>query len=198
MANEDVTVLGEELSELHYETLTTDLGGEGGAELAEDYSKALDAYDQAKKLLRTTEGTEVVTEVHSVLEDARFHLACVVARQEDRPLPERLPSCFFNAQHGPSHSKVEWAPPPDGEPRLVPACLADVNRIANQHRPAMRMIRVGDQLVPWMEADTAFRFVRGKVDMRRFKELRSRNHGESALYGADPTTKANRFNVSGM
>jgi hypothetical protein len=59
MANEDVTTLREELSELHYETLTTELSGDRGGEIAEDYAKALDAYDRAKQLLRTTEGSDV-------------------------------------------------------------------------------------------------------------------------------------------
>jgi len=188
MANEDVTILGEELSELHYETLTTELKGE----LGEDYAKALDAYDRAKQLLRTTEGAEVVKTLVPVLEDGRFHLASVLARQDGRPMPQRLPSCFFNPQHGPSHREVDWAPP-GGEMRRVPVCLTDLNRLEAKNSPAVRMIRVGDQLVPWFEADKAFGFVDGKVDMRRFKDLRAYNHGQSLLYGADPAHVANRF-----
>lgn len=188
MTNEDVTMLGEELSELHYDTLTTELKGEIG----EDYAKALDAYDKAKQLLRTTEGPEVVKALLPVLEDGRFHLACVLARQDGRPLPQRLPSCYFNPQHGPSHAEADWAPP-GGELRSIPVCLPDLNRLEAQKQPAIRMIRVGEQLVPWFEADKAFGFVDGKVDMQRFKDLRAHNHGQSLLYGADPAHVANRF-----
>jgi hypothetical protein len=188
LANEDVTVLGEELSELHYETLTTELKGEIG----EDYRKALDSYDRAKQLIRTIEGPHVVKTLLPVLEDGRFYLACVLARQEGRALPQRLPSCFFNHQHGPSHSEVDWAPP-GGESRRVPVCLADLNRLEAKKLPAIKMVRVGEQLVPWFAADAAFGFVDGKVDMRRFKDLRAYNHGQSLLYGADVANAAARM-----
>lgn len=48
------------------------------------------------------------------------------------------------------------------------------------------MVRVGSELVPWFAADEAFGLVDGVFDGRRFKDLRSRNHGQSVLYGADP------------
>jgi hypothetical protein len=187
MANEDVTVLGEQLSELHYETLTTDLKGDIG----EDYQKALDAYERAKRQLRETEGADVVRALQPVLEDGRFHLACVLARQEDRPLPQRLPSCFFNPQHGPSHSEVGWTPP-GGVARRVPVCLPDRNRLANKLLPAVRMIRVGDRLVPWFAADEAFGLLGGKIDARRVREIRAHDYTQAARHGADPTTSSMR------
>lgn len=187
MANEDVTVLGEQLSELHYETLTTDLKGDIG----EDYQQALDAYERAKRQLRETEGADVVRALQPVLEDGRFHLACVLARQEDRPLPQRLPSCFFNPQHGPSHSEMEWTPP-GGVARWVPVCLLDRNRLENQLLPAVRMIRVGDRLVPWFAADEAFGLLGGKIDARRVREIRATHYAQAARHGADPTTNSIR------
>jgi hypothetical protein len=192
MANEDVTLLGEELSELHYDTLATELKGEIG----DDYANALDAYDRAKQLLRTIEGAEVVKTLLPVLEDGRFYLACVLARQAGRPPPQRLPSCFFNSQHGPSHGEVDWQPP-GGDVRRVAVCLTDLNRLEALKQPAIRMVRVGDQLVPWFEADKAFAFVDGKVDMRRFKELRAANHALATQYGADVSSPANQLNRSG-
>ena len=118
-----------------------------------DYARALDAYDRAKQLLRSTTGSEVVTRLEPVLDDGRFHLACLLARQEGRTLPERLPPCFFNHQYGPSHREVEWAPP-GGETRRIPVCLADSNRLDAKKLPAIRMLRVDDRPVPWFEAGT--------------------------------------------
>jgi hypothetical protein len=182
MANEDVTVLGEELSELHYDTLTTELKGEIG----DDYAQALDAYDRAKQLLRTTEGAEVIKTLLPVLEDGRFHLACVLARQEGRPLPQRLPSCYFNSQHGPSHAEVEWAPP-GGETRTVPVCLTDLNRLEAKRSPAVRMIRVGEQTVPWFAAEQALGLLDSNVDVHQLSELHAQNHNLATMGGLDVT-----------
>jgi hypothetical protein len=192
MTNEDVTQLGEELAELHYDTLTTSLQGEIG----DDYAKALDAYDRAKQLLRTTEPADVVKVLFPVLEDGRFHLACVLARQEGRPLPQRLPSCYFNPQHGPSHGEVEWTPPA-GPPRRIAVCLADQNRLERDKMPAIRMVRVGEQLVPWFTADEAFGLVEGKIDIRRLKDLKRDHHALATQYGADVTSAANLLNRGG-
>ncbi len=181
MANDDVTELGEELTELHYATLTAELQGEIG----EDYAKALDAYDRAKQLLRTDESAEVLKPLLPMLEDGRFHLACVLARQDGRPLPQRLPSCYFNPQHGPSHTVVDWAPP-GGSERRVPVCLPDLNRLERQKLPAVRTVRVGDHLVPWYDAEQAFGVLSGQIDIRQIRNLQAYHHGQSTLYGADP------------
>lgn len=181
MANEDVTLLGEELTQLHFETLTTGLRGE----TADDYQRALDAYERAKQHLRGTDGPDVIRVLQPILEDGRYHLACVLAQRDGRPRPERLPSCFFNPQHGPAHSEVEWAPP-GGVERRVAVCLTDRNRLEHSTQPAVRMVRVGEQLVPWFEADRAFGLLDGQIDARRVASLRAYHHGQSVLYGADP------------
>jgi hypothetical protein len=181
MANEDVTLLGEELTQLHFETLNSELRGE----TVHDYLRALDAYEQAKQHLRQTEGLDLIRALQPILEEGRYHLTCVLARRDGRPLPERLPSCFFNPQHGPSHSEIDWAPP-GGVERRVAVCLTDRNRLDQSKLPAVRMVRVGEQLVPWFEADRAFGLLDGKIDVRRLANLRAYHHGQSALYGADP------------
>lgn len=181
MANEDVTQLGEALTELHFATLTAELQGEIG----EHYARALDAYDRAKQLLRTDEGPDVFKPLLPVLEDGRFHLACVLALQDGRPLPQRLPSCYFNPHHGPSHTEVDWAPP-GGVERRVPVCLTDLNRLEQQKMPAVRTVRVGEHLVPWYEADEAFGLLGGHADIRQIRNLQAYHHGQSTLYGADP------------
>src|SRR5207253_411322 len=67
-----------------------------------DYSGALDAYDRAKAALAAaTEGGQLrgVTEA---LEEGRWRMECVRARLAGKPVPERLPPCFFDPRHGPS------------------------------------------------------------------------------------------------
>lgn len=177
MANEDITVLGEELAELHYDTLTVELRGEIG----DDYQQALDAYEQAKQQLRLSEGPDLVRALQPILDEGRYRLACVRARSEGRPLPERLPPCFFNPQHGPSHSEIDWEPP-GGVERRVPVCLSDRNRLANQNMPAIRMIYVGNRLVPWYEADKALGLRAGEVDYYRVRELRRSDHARGLEY----------------
>lgn len=184
MANEDVTVLGQSLADLHHETLTTELRGD----LAEDYQLALDAYERAKDRLRTVTDDDDPTPVLApILEDGRFHLACVLARQEGRPLPERLPSCFFNPQHGPSHTEVPWTPL-RGVERSVPVCLADHNRLQQDKLPVVRMVRVGTDLVPWYVTEEAFSLVNGEVDMRAVKEMHRHNQGQAMRQGYDVNT----------
>jgi len=182
MASEDVTVLGEQLTELHYETLTLELQGEIG----DDYEQALDAYERAKQHLRVSEGPDLVRALQPILDEGRYRLARVLARRDARPLPQRLPPCFFNPQHGPSHTEVDWAPP-GGVERRVPVCLSDVNRLERHTMPAVRTVRVGDHLVPWYEADEAFGLRTGQVDHRRVRELRNEHRAKGLQYSLDPT-----------
>jgi hypothetical protein len=192
MANEDVTVLGEELIELHYETLTVDLQGEIG----DDYQQALDAYERAKQQLRLSEGPELVRELQPVLDEGRYRLACVLSRSEGRPLPERLPPCFFNPQHGPSYTEVDWQPP-GGVERRVPVCLSDGNRLEQQRMPAIRMVQIGNQLVPWYDADEAFGLFGGEVDYRRVRELR-RTHLAQGMQYSNPANLGRDLRGGGL
>ena len=130
VAEEDVTRFGEELQELHIETLTTDLD----PAMRQDYQRALDAYENAKALLRDATVSGDVTEATKALEDGRYAKACVLARQAGEPLPERRPPCFFNPAHGPAQTDAQWAPP-GGIPREVPVCLADADRLTKAPTP---------------------------------------------------------------
>ena len=146
VAEEDVTSFGEELQDLHIETLTTELD----PAMRQDYQRALDAYENAKSLMRETRRPEDVTGVTRALEDGRYAKACVLARQRGVPLPERRPPCFFNPAHGPAQTDVEWAPS-GGVAREIPVCLADADRLAQGDEPEARMVRSGSKLVPWYE-----------------------------------------------
>jgi hypothetical protein len=147
---EDVTVFGEQLVELHIETLTTQLDDA----IREDYQRALACYEDAKAALSAAQETSAVNAIEPVLNDGRFHLACVLARRDGEPLPQRREPCFFNPQHGPAVADVKWAPR-DGVPRMIPVCGADARRLEQGLDPDVRLIRVGDRNVRWYEADAA-------------------------------------------
>jgi len=147
LIEEDVTVFGEQLTDLHVETLTTELD----PDMREDYQRALDLYERSKSGLRAAQDTTSVVAVEDALDDGRFHLACVLARRDGDPLPECREPCFFNPQHGPAVEDVAWTPP-SGVERKVPVCRSDLRRLTGGEDPEVRLVRVGDRYVPWHEA----------------------------------------------
>jgi hypothetical protein len=151
VAEEDVTRFGEELQELHIDTLTTELD----PAMRQDYQRALDAYENAKALLAEARTPDDVSQVTKTLEDGRYAQACVLARQAGEPLPQRRPPCFFNPAHGPAQTDVEWAPP-GGVRREVPVCLADAERVAAGAEPDVRQVRDGNRMVPWYQGGPAY------------------------------------------
>lgn len=150
-ADEDITAFGEELTELHFETLTTELD----EDLRRDYQQALDAYEQAKELVRSAAATEQIRSVTSTLEDGRFAQACLLARRDGDQLPERRPPCFFNPNHGPARTDVMWAPP-GGVEREIPVCLMCSHRLEENLAPDIRLVRLGNRRVPWFLSGPAY------------------------------------------
>lgn len=143
-ADEDVTHFGEELVQLHVDTLTMPL--EEGSR--EDYQRALDAYEQAKTQLAAAESATQVSEVTRVLARGRWSHACVLAVRDGAPRPVRHEPCFFDPAHGPADHDVEWAPP-GGVPRVVPVCFRDLERLTAGEQPEVRLVRLGNRRVPW-------------------------------------------------
>ena len=144
LVDEDVTVLGEQLAELHVDTLADDLDPTA----RDHYRRALEHYDQAKHLLAVSATAEDVAAAEQVVADARYHRAAVIAVRDGDPLPERREPCFFDPRHGPARQDVEWTPP-GGTPRAIAVCAADARRLAAGEEPLVRMVRVGDRWVPW-------------------------------------------------
>ncbi|WP_142192961.1 hypothetical protein, partial [Streptomyces calvus] len=105
--DEDITAFGEELDRLDFHP------AEPGADdaMRADYERALDAYEQSKRLMAEAGRPEDVRAVTQAVEDGRFALASLAARREGRPLPERRPPCFFDPRHGPSVADETWTPP---------------------------------------------------------------------------------------
>ncbi|QIX25905.1 hypothetical protein ncot_04290 [Nocardioides sp. JQ2195] len=151
VVEEDVTRFGEELTELHIDTLATELD----VPMRQDYQRALDSYESAKALLHDVDDPAEVSAVTRVLEDGRYAQACVLARQDDEPLPQRRPPCFFNPRHGPAQTDVLWAPP-GGQQREIPVCLADADRLTAGAEPDVRQVRNGNRMVPWYQGGPAY------------------------------------------
>lgn len=150
-ADEDVTLFGEELTELHFETLTTALDDD----MRRDYQQALDSYERAKDLVRSVAASDEVRAVTSTLEDGRYAQACLLARRDGAPLPDRRPPCFFNPNHGPARTEVMWAPP-GGVEREIQVCLMDAHRLEEGLAPEIRLVRLGNRRVPWFMSGPAY------------------------------------------
>jgi len=157
LADEDVTLLGEELRRLEHRVA----GHELDDDTRLDYQKALDAYEAAGRTVRRLRSADEVSLVADTLATGRHALACVRARVAGLPVPEVRTPCFFNPQHGPSVREVLWTQTGRGT-RMVPACSQDAARIAAKERPDVRYVRIGSRKVPYWEAGSAFApYVRG-------------------------------------
>jgi ATPase involved in DNA repair len=148
---EDITKLGEEITELDADVKLAQ--AQEGTQ--EDWKRALDAYERAKLELAAVKHVDELRNVTNALEEGRYALACVRARVNNEPVPERRAPCFFNPQHGPSVRDVRWAPP-GGAPRDVPACAADAQRVEQGFDPETREVWVDGHRRPYYDAGPAY------------------------------------------
>jgi len=151
LADEDVTLLGEQLQRLDAEVE----GHELDEAARRDYQVALDAYESAQRAVPRLTSTDQVSTVNDTLAAGRFSLACVQARVAGVPLPTRRTPCFFNPQHGPAAVDVSWNGVGHGT-RIVPSCAQDAARIERGERPELRRVKVGGAMVPYWEAGAAY------------------------------------------
>ncbi|MFJ1594468.1 hypothetical protein ACIOD0_30135 [Kitasatospora albolonga] len=143
--DEEITAFGELL------TAHTFVPGQPGADAdaVADYRRALDAYEQATRSLgagrrRSGAGRRLLPSpgrpdnlgALRALDEGRHALACLDARLSGKPLPERLPLCFFDPRHGPSVSEHPWAPG-GGAVRMIAVCAADAVRLSEGDGPAV-------------------------------------------------------------
>lgn len=151
VVDEDITAFGEELDRLDFHP------AEPGADdaMRADYESALDAYEQAKRLMDAARRPEEVKGVTQALADGRFSLTRLAARREDRPLPERRPPCFFDPRHGPAVADETWTPP-GGTAREVPVCAADRTRLAEGRDPVIREVDTEYGRRPYWDAGPAY------------------------------------------
>jgi uncharacterized membrane protein YgcG len=150
LADEDITLLGEELGRLDARVT----GRELDVDARVDFQVALDSYEAAQRAvkgIRTAEGISAVTDA---LATGRYAIVCVQARVAGEPIPERRVPCFFNPQHGPSTTDIVWTQPKHGT-RTVPACAQDAARVRAGDEPEVRYVRYGGRRVPYWQAGSA-------------------------------------------
>ncbi|TDO54856.1 hypothetical protein EV643_101647 [Kribbella sp. VKM Ac-2527] len=150
LADEDVTLLGEELARLDGRVT----GRELDTDTRVDYQLALDSYEVAQRAVRGIRKPEAISAVTDALATGRYAIVCVQARVAGEPVPERRVPCFFNPQHGPSTTDVVWTQPKVGT-RTVPACAQDAARVRAGDEPEVRYVQYGSRRVPYWEAGAA-------------------------------------------
>jgi hypothetical protein len=189
LADADVTDLGEQLADLHVDTLASELDDEA----AHHYRRALEHYEQAKAALESSIAAEDVLGVEQLLADAHYHRVAVLALHAGEPLPDRREPCFFDPRHGPSMRDVQWSPP-SGVARTVSVCAADARRLEDGEAPETRMIRVGDRYVAVHEAGG----VEAVLDRHRsLTHERSTSHNKKNLAEAHVNQTMNGANAPG-
>lgn len=151
LADEDVTVFGEQLQRLGDDVAERELD----TDTRHDYQTALDAYERAKWGAPRLQQIEEISSLIDTLATGRYALACVRARMVGEPIPELRVPCFFNPQHGPSAREVMWTSTRSGT-RRVPACRLCAARVAAHEKPEVRTVRIGSRTVPYWEAGAAF------------------------------------------
>ncbi|MFJ4919375.1 hypothetical protein [Streptomyces sp. NPDC088725] len=151
VVDEDITAFGEELDRLDF--APSEPGATDG--MRDDYTRALDAYDQAKALLSAATGPQDVAPVTETLAGGRFALATLASRRSGAPLPERRVPCFFDPRHGPSVADVPWAPA-GGTTRPVPACATDAAQVQAGGTPESRMVHTAQGPQPYWNAGPAY------------------------------------------
>ncbi|GAA0330968.1 hypothetical protein NE235_21035 [Actinoallomurus spadix] len=144
---EDVTRLGEDITGLNLNVMDPNLDPAA----RDDYQRAMDSYDRAKAAVDEARRPQDMSQVTEALADGRYYMTAVRARLDGRPVPERRAPCFFNPQHGPSVQDVMWAPA-GGQPRSVPACAADAQRVLSGVDPDARLVSIGGQRRPYWDA----------------------------------------------
>ena len=149
VANEDLVALSDDIRALDLDTSMPD----ADPEAVRHYTEAVDQYQKAATTLDRAKRTEDLAPMSAALEAGRFEMASTKAILEGRPLPERRPPCFFDPRHGPSVEDVQWAPP-DGQPRMVPACAADAQRVHDGLEPESRQVLAGagGRMTPYWNA----------------------------------------------
>jgi hypothetical protein len=151
VAREDLVALGDDIRALDLDVQMPDADPEG----KQHYNQAVERYTEAEQALDRVRRAEDVEPVTSALEEGRWAMTAAKEELAGRPAPERRPPCFFDPRHGPSVADVEWAPP-GGQPRPVPVCAADLQRIQDGLDPEMRQVPMDGQMVPYWAAGPAY------------------------------------------
>jgi hypothetical protein len=150
-ARDDLVALGDDIRALDLDVQMPD----ASQAARDDYGRAVEAYQRADDAWERARRPEDLEPVSAALEEGRWAMASAKARLAGREPPERRPPCFFDPRHGPSSRDVEWAPP-GGEPRPVPACEADAQRVERGDDPEAREVMLGGRRMPYWQAGPAY------------------------------------------
>ena len=151
VARDDLVALGDDIRALDLDVQMPD----ADARAKEHYNQAVERYTDAEQRLDAVRRPEDLEPVTSALEEGRWAMEAAKAELAGGDAPERRPPCFFDPRHGPSVADVEWAPP-GGQPRAVPVCAADLQRIRDGIEPDYRQVPYGGQMVPYWAAGPAY------------------------------------------
>jgi hypothetical protein len=151
VAREDLVALGDDIRALDLDVQMPDADPEG----KQHYGQAAERYTEAEQALDRARRPEDIERVTLALEEGRWAMSAAKAELAGGQAPERRPPCFFDPRHGPSVGEVEWAPP-EGLPRSVPVCAADLTRLEDGIEPDARQVPVNGQMVPYWQAGAAY------------------------------------------
>jgi hypothetical protein len=150
-AQDDLVSLGDDIRSLDVDVQMP----QATADAKQRYGQAVEAYKRASEIFDRARRPEDLGPVSETLEEGRFAMACAKAHLEGREPPERRAPCFFDPRHGPSSEDVDWAPP-GGQPRPVPACMADAVRINDGFNPHGRQVLVDGRATEYWNAPRHF------------------------------------------
>ena len=150
LADEDVTVLGEQLRRLDERVAGSALS----VEAQHDYQTALDAYESAGRAVGRLRHADEVSSVTDTLSHGRYAMACVEARVAGRTPQPWKPPCFFDPRHGPSVTAGDVDTAGSRHPPCAPPAR---RRGARRRAPAPRRAHRGAprRLVPYWQAGAA-------------------------------------------
>jgi hypothetical protein len=151
VAREDLVALGDDIRALDLDVQMPDVDPEA----KQHYGQAVERYTEAEQALDRARRPEDIEPVTSALEEGRWAMSAAKAELAGERAPERRAPCFFDPRHGPSVTDAEWAPP-GGQPRPVPVCAADLQRMQDGIDPEARQVPVGGQMVPYWAAGPAY------------------------------------------
>lgn len=151
LAEEDVTILGEQLQRLDDEIRDAEVGESG----RDHHRLALEAYDTAKAGVERLASDDDVHALIETLADGRYEIACVQAIAAGADIPEKRTGCLFNPQHGPSVRDVVHTFSRTGT-RKVPACAQCAARVEAGEAPAAREVQLDGRIVPYWNAGSAY------------------------------------------
>jgi hypothetical protein len=147
--DEDVTEYGERLA--RFDTSDPDFDEDTRADL----QRALDDYELAKMAAGSMRSSADAAKVTAPLEDGRFAVACVQARLDQQPLPERRAPCFVDPRHGPSIADVTWEAP-GLTSREVPMCAACRTDVETGGNPMAREVDSAGGRQPYWQAGSQY------------------------------------------